>query len=65
MIFDRTGKKVYNRVGYQSDWNGDGLPSGVYYYILRVPVVNEEYQGNVTIFEVADFIKYIFSFHCS
>ncbi|MBU0489285.1 MAG: gliding motility-associated C-terminal domain-containing protein [Bacteroidetes bacterium] len=34
-IFNRWGRKVYEREPYQNTWNGKGLSDGVYFYILR------------------------------
>lgn len=54
IIYNRWGNKVYEKTGYQNDWNGlanvkfvlgtNELPVGVYYYILRFNG-NEERQG--------------------
>ncbi len=50
-IYNRWGNKVYDRVGYQNEWNGvwdadKDLPDGTYFYILDL---NDEdkrrYQG--------------------
>jgi hypothetical protein len=27
---------VYDQTGYRNDWDGGGLPEGVYYYVLRL-----------------------------
>ncbi len=35
-IFNRWGKKVYEKENYMNDWDGDGLEAGTYYYILEV-----------------------------
>jgi hypothetical protein len=35
-IYNRWGKIVYETQDYQYDWSGDGLPSGVYYYEVKV-----------------------------
>ena len=51
-IFDRWGKKVFEKVNYMSgDWDGGNLSSGVYYYILKCHGANgdEVYRGAVTI----------------
>ena len=48
-IFNRWGNLVYQNDNYQSDWNGDGLPDGVYFYVLNVPALNEVFKGTVSI----------------
>lgn len=49
-IFDRWGKEVYNVVNYQNDWDGNGLSSGVYYYILDLKRSGKVYRGPLSIF---------------
>jgi len=52
VIFNRQGKKVFEKTNYQSgDWNGGNLAAGVYYYILKCHGENgdEVYRGAVTI----------------
>lgn len=48
LIINRWGKKVYEKIGYQNDWDGKGLDAGVYYIRLEV---NEciDYKGWVQI----------------
>ncbi|ALD19976.1 gliding motility-associated C-terminal domain-containing protein [Hymenobacter sp. DG25A] len=36
-IFNRWGRLVRQYRRYQNNWNGDGQPSGLYYYILTPP----------------------------
>jgi hypothetical protein len=51
-IFNRQGKKVFEKTNYQSgDWDGDNLAAGVYYYLLKCHGENgdEVYRGAVTI----------------
>ncbi len=36
LIINRWGMKVYEKVGYQNDWDGEGLGPGLYYIRLRV-----------------------------
>jgi gliding motility-associated-like protein len=35
-VFNRWGQIVYDQTGYRNDWDGGGLPEGVYYYVLRL-----------------------------
>ena len=35
-VYDRWGNVVYTSSNYKNDWNGDKLPEGTYYYILKV-----------------------------
>ncbi len=55
MIFDRWGKLVYETTDYQNDWtglnrNGDILPDGTYYYVIRIRNGEEVvYKGAITI----------------
>jgi gliding motility-associated-like protein len=35
-IYNRYGEKVFEQLNYQNTWDGDGLPSGVYYYFLNL-----------------------------
>lgn len=51
-IFDRTGKRVYERRGYLNDWdgtyNGKAVPSGTYYFVLGCPD-SEPFTGHLLI----------------
>jgi gliding motility-associated-like protein len=51
IIFNRWGKKVYDQGPYLNEWNGAGLPDGVYYYIFRYKKrdVARQVDGTVTI----------------
>ncbi len=52
VVFDRWGRKVYEKNNYRSgDWNGDHLSDGVYYYLFKGhgPYNDEVYKGAVTI----------------
>jgi len=35
-IYNRWGQQIHHSRGYQNDWNGDGYPGGVYYYVLKL-----------------------------
>ncbi len=39
-IVDRWGKKVFEATGYLNNWDGDGLSTGVYFYVLDLKTEN-------------------------
>jgi hypothetical protein len=47
-VFNRWGKPIFERSNYQSNWDGDGLPAGVYFYTIRGECF-EPLKGTVTI----------------
>lgn len=51
VIFNRHGRKVYESVNYQNDWDGGGLKDGTYFYVLKCDGYksNEVYKGSITI----------------
>ncbi len=51
VIFNRHGRKVYESVNYQNDWDGGGLKDGTYFYVLQCEGFksNEVYKGSLTI----------------
>jgi gliding motility-associated-like protein len=49
-VMDRWGKEVFRATNYQNDWDGRGLSSGVYFYILNLNKDNKVYKGALTIF---------------
>ncbi|MGY3088312.1 hypothetical protein ACVWYF_001345 [Hymenobacter sp. UYAg731] len=36
-VFSRWGQKVFEAAAYHDDWNADGQPDGVYYYLASYP----------------------------
>lgn len=48
-IMNRWGEEVFTSPDYQNDWNGDALPSGVYFYSLQTGCLNEILKGSLTI----------------
>ena len=48
VVFNRWGKQVFESSDYQNDWDGGGLPSGIYFYTFQTPCM-EAYKGTVTI----------------
>ena len=52
IVFDRWGKKVYDRKDFKSeDWAGDNLSDGTYFYILKCHGLysDDVFKGSVTI----------------
>lgn len=51
MIYNRWGKKIYEKDNYQNDWDGEGAADGVYYYVLtyKGKLSEGEVNGTVTI----------------
>jgi gliding motility-associated-like protein len=49
IVFDRWGAKVYESSNYQNEWDGDDLPSGVYYYILNGGDCIDQKKGTLSI----------------
>ena len=48
-ISNRWGKQVYEAEPYQNDWRGEGLPSGLYYYLLTNRQIKRRLKGWVQI----------------
>ncbi|HEY9488275.1 MAG TPA: LamG-like jellyroll fold domain-containing protein [Chryseosolibacter sp.] len=48
IVFNRWGKQVFESSRYLNDWDGGGLPSGVYFYTLEHECI-EPLKGTVTI----------------
>ena len=44
MVFNRWGKEIYKNSNYKNDWNGKGLASGVYFYVITANATNRETQ---------------------
>ena len=53
MIFNDAGEIIFKTKNYQNDWGGDYngnlLPSGVYYYSMRNPDSEISYKGSITL----------------
>jgi gliding motility-associated-like protein len=47
-IFNRWGKEVYRNENYQNDWDGNGVDSGVYFFLMRDQCLNE-FKGTITV----------------
>lgn len=48
-IVDRWGKVVYQATGYKSNWDGEGVVTGVYYYELDLRRRNRVLRGTISI----------------
>lgn len=46
IVFDRRGREIYRKEGYQNDWNGtyngNPLPSGTYFYLIRLGSITKK-----------------------
>jgi len=51
VVFNRHGRVIFRDEDYQNDWDGDNLPDGVYYYVLKAtgPKGTDVYKGSVSI----------------
>jgi hypothetical protein len=43
-VFDRWGTPVFTDESYKNTWDGFGVPSGVYFYIIK-DVCQHEYKS--------------------
>lgn len=51
-IFNRWGNTVYQKKGYLSDWTGNGLNEGTYFYLLQIKESSgktDTYKGYITL----------------
>lgn len=51
-IYDRWGQRVFNSVGYKEPFDGEGLPTATYYWVIKLSAlegVSEPYTGFLTI----------------
>ncbi|MCC3153366.1 gliding motility-associated C-terminal domain-containing protein [Hymenobacter sp. BT770] len=48
-IYNRWGQLVYRKEGYDNRWNGQGLPGGIYFYLLRHPRSGQRLRGWVEV----------------
>lgn len=49
VVFNRWGKEIYRRRGYQGEWDGSGHAPGPYYYLLSLSRGNLKLKGWVEI----------------
>ena len=48
VLYNRWGTEVYSTNDYKNNWDGRGLPSGVYFYQLSGNCIGEK-RGSITI----------------
>ena len=46
-IYNRWGDEIYHTRNYQNNWDADGYPDGVYYYVLMYN--GNEYKSSITV----------------
>lgn len=46
-IYNRWGERVYNSSNFEFEWSGEGLPYGVYFYVVRLG--SQEKLGHLSI----------------
>ncbi|MEM7040017.1 MAG: gliding motility-associated C-terminal domain-containing protein, partial [Bacteroidota bacterium] len=48
-VYDRWGGLRYHKMNYANDWDAEGLPEGVYYYILKNREACGTFFGEVSV----------------
>jgi gliding motility-associated-like protein len=48
-VWNRWGNLVFDKKDYKNDWDGKDLSDGVYFYEIKVPIIEKPYKGSVTI----------------
>lgn len=52
-IFNTQGREIFSASPYMNNWdgkwNGNHLPDGTYYYILRIPELDQTYKGFINL----------------
>jgi hypothetical protein len=46
-IYNRWGKNIFSTANYQNNWPETDQASGVYFYILKINCLSEEYKGSI------------------
>ena len=51
LVYDRWGKKIYEKPNYMNDWDGGNATDGTYYFVLRCKgmIQDKEITGTLTI----------------
>jgi gliding motility-associated-like protein len=48
-IFNRWGRKVYDKDNYDNSWAGEDLPAGTYFYVVSAPELSPTLKGTITL----------------
>lgn len=49
-VFNRWGRKIYEKEGYQNDWNGEDYKEGTYFFVLELNGANDKvHKGSITL----------------
>jgi gliding motility-associated-like protein len=48
-VFNRWGRRVYAAPHYANEWDADGQPDGVYYYLLRNVKTGQQLKGTIQV----------------
>lgn len=48
-IYNRWGRLVYRKNGYDNSWNAEDQIDGLYYYLLRNPASGQQFKGYVEV----------------
>ncbi len=60
-IFNRFGKVLYTKTGYNNEWdgtyNGNKLPDGTYFYVIKFTDSNISFKGDINIINSTNTLK--------
>ena len=48
-IYNRWGRQVYRKNGYDNSWDAQGQSNGVYYYLLSSPASGQRLKGYIEV----------------
>jgi len=48
-IFNRWGRKVFDKDNYDNSWAGENLPEGTYFYVVSAPELSPTLKGTITL----------------
>lgn len=48
-VFNRWGQKIYEKQDYRNTWQAPDVPSGTYFFTLKLTESSKEYKGDITI----------------